>query len=75
MRIILVTQCYLHCFLSYVSQAIDHTFHRRTMLVAESINQIVQFLSFKALNAIAVAKVNWLWQGYLLSVLSLHDPL
>ena len=40
-----------------VLQAIEHTFHRRTMLVAESINHVVQFLSFKALNAIATAKV------------------
>ena len=54
---VLVIWCYLYSVLCCVLQAIEHTFHRRTMLVAESINHIVQFLSFKALNAIATAKV------------------
>nr|KAG5706407.1 hypothetical protein BaRGS_033168 [Batillaria attramentaria] len=44
------------CRLIELLKAIEHTFHRRTMLVAESINHVVQFLSFKALNALATAK-------------------
>ena len=39
-------------------QAVDHTFHRRTMLVAETVNHIIQHLSFTALTAIGTAKVS-----------------
>ncbi|XP_041350230.1 WASH complex subunit 4-like isoform X3 [Gigantopelta aegis] len=44
------------CRLIELLKAIDHTFHRRTMLVAESINHIIQHLSFHALTAIGIAK-------------------
>lgn len=38
-------------------QAIEHTFHKRTMLIAETVNHIVQHLSVICLNSIGVAKV------------------
>ncbi|CAL1541419.1 unnamed protein product [Lymnaea stagnalis] len=44
------------CRLVELLKAIEFTFHRRTMLVSESINHIIQHLSFKALNAIGTAK-------------------
>ncbi|XP_052679123.1 WASH complex subunit 4-like isoform X3 [Crassostrea angulata] len=44
------------CRLIELLKAIEHTFHRRTMLIAESVNHITQHLSFICLNSIAVAK-------------------
>lgn len=44
------------CRLIELLKTIDHTFHRKSMLIAESVNHIVQFLSFKALNSLAIAK-------------------
>lgn len=39
-------------------QAVEHTFHRRSMVVADSVSHITQQLQSQALNAIGVAKVN-----------------
>jgi len=44
------------CRLLELLKSIEHTFHRRTMLVTESVNHVIQFLSFKALSSIATAK-------------------
>ncbi|ESO99519.1 hypothetical protein LOTGIDRAFT_113446 [Lottia gigantea] len=44
------------CKLVELLKAIEHTFHRRTMLIAESINHIIQHLCFNALSSIALAK-------------------
>ena len=46
------------CKLIELLKAIEHTFHRRSMLIAESVNHIVQYLSFMALASIATAKVS-----------------
>ena len=51
------------CHLAEVLKAVEHTFHRRSMLVAESINHIVQHLSFIVLAAIGTAKVTHLIIG------------
>lgn len=40
------------------SQAVEHTFHRRSMVVADSVSHITQQLQSQALNAIGNAKVN-----------------
>ena len=45
------------CQLIELLKAIEHTFHRRSMLVAESINHILQHLTFMALSSMAAAKV------------------
>lgn len=39
-------------------QAVEHTFHRRSMVVADSVSHITQQLQSQALNAIGIAKVN-----------------
>lgn len=39
-------------------QAVEHTFHRRSIVVADSVSHITQQLQSQALNAIGVAKVN-----------------
>lgn len=44
------------CRLIELLKSIEHTFHRQTMFVTESINHVIQHLSVKALNAISVAK-------------------
>ncbi|CAG5126289.1 unnamed protein product, partial [Candidula unifasciata] len=44
------------CRLLELLKAIEFTFHRRTMLVTESINHIIQHLCFKALSCISTAK-------------------
>ncbi|XP_043943762.1 WASH complex subunit 4 [Protopterus annectens] len=44
------------CRLVELLKAIEHTFHRRTMVVADSVSHISQNLQFQALNAIATAK-------------------
>ncbi|XP_061187838.1 WASH complex subunit 4-like isoform X2 [Saccostrea echinata] len=44
------------CRLIELLKAIEHTFHGRTMLIAESVNHIVQHLSFICLSSIGVAK-------------------
>ncbi|CAI9722200.1 Hypothetical predicted protein [Octopus vulgaris] len=44
------------CKLLELLKAIEFTFHRRTMLVSESINQIIQHLSYLALSAINTAR-------------------
>ncbi|XP_067685139.1 WASH complex subunit 4-like isoform X2 [Haliotis asinina] len=44
------------CRLVELLKAIEHTFHRRTMLIAESMNHVIQHLSFLALSAIGTAK-------------------
>jgi len=44
------------CHLIELIKAIEHTFHRRSMLVGSSINHIIQHLSFLALSAISTAK-------------------
>ena len=46
------------CKLVELMKAIEHTFHRRSMLIAESVNHIVQHLSFMALASISTAKVS-----------------
>ena len=46
------------CKLVELLKAIEHTFHRRSMLIAESVNHIVQYLSFMALASISTAKVS-----------------
>lgn len=46
------------CRLIELLKAIEHTFHRRSMLVTESINHIIQHLSFLALASIGAAKVS-----------------
>ena len=38
-------------------QAIEHTFHRKTMLIAEYVHHIMQRISFQIINSIANAKV------------------
>ena len=38
-------------------QAVEHTFHRRSMVVADSVSHITQQLQSQALNAIGTAKV------------------
>lgn len=38
-------------------QAVEHTFHRRSMVVADSVSHITQQLQSQALNAIGMAKV------------------
>lgn len=45
------------CRVAELLKAIEHTFHRRSMLIAESINHVVQHLSFIALSTISTAKV------------------
>ncbi|MEE6480161.1 hypothetical protein FKM82_012478, partial [Ascaphus truei] len=44
------------CRLVELLKAIEHTFHRRSMVVADSVSHIAQHLQHQALNAIAVAK-------------------
>ncbi|XP_073476379.1 WASH complex subunit 4 isoform X1 [Aquarana catesbeiana] len=44
------------CRLVELLKAIEHTFHRRSMVVADSVTHITQYLQHQALNAIAVAK-------------------
>ncbi|CAE1304616.1 MRT43 [Acanthosepion pharaonis] len=44
------------CKLIELLKAIEFTFHRRTMLVAESINHIIQHLCFLALSSINTAR-------------------
>lgn len=39
-------------------QAVEQTFHRRSMVVADSVSHITQQLQSQALNAISIAKVN-----------------
>lgn len=39
-------------------QAVEHTFHRRSMVIADSVSHITQQLQAQALNAISIAKVN-----------------
>lgn len=45
------------CRIAELLKAIEHTFHRRSMLVAESVNHIIQHLSFIALSTVQTAKV------------------
>ncbi|KAK2158033.1 hypothetical protein LSH36_178g02040 [Paralvinella palmiformis] len=44
------------CRLVELLKAIQHTFHRKSMKVAESVNRIVEHLSFVALSTITTAK-------------------
>ncbi|EDO43986.1 predicted protein, partial [Nematostella vectensis] len=44
------------CRLTELLKAIEHTFHGRSMLIAESVNHIMQHLTFLALSAIETAK-------------------
>ncbi|ELU08313.1 hypothetical protein CAPTEDRAFT_221991 [Capitella teleta] len=44
------------CRIAELLKAIEHTFHRRSMLVAESVNHIIQHLSFIALSTVQTAK-------------------
>ncbi|CAH2277508.1 Hypothetical predicted protein [Pelobates cultripes] len=44
------------CRLVELLKAIEHTFHRRSMVVADSVSHITQHLQHQALTAIAVAK-------------------
>ncbi|KAG9490492.1 hypothetical protein GDO78_006044 [Eleutherodactylus coqui] len=44
------------CRLVELLKAIEHTFHRRSMVVADSVCHIAQHLQYQALAAIAVAK-------------------
>jgi len=46
------------CRLVELLKAIEHTFHRRTMLLAESLNHIVQNISHKALTAFKTVRVS-----------------
>jgi len=45
------------CRLVELLKAIEHTFHRRTMLLAESLNHIVQNVGHKALTAFKTVRV------------------
>ncbi|XP_066561354.1 WASH complex subunit 4 [Amia ocellicauda] len=44
------------CRLIELLKAVEHTFHRRSMVVADSVSHITQHLQFQALNSIATAK-------------------
>ncbi|XP_068718075.1 WASH complex subunit 4-like [Montipora capricornis] len=44
------------CRLVELLKAIEHTFHRRSMLIAESVNHMLQHLTFMALSCIDTAK-------------------
>ncbi|XP_078530725.1 WASH complex subunit 4 isoform X1 [Lissotriton helveticus] len=44
------------CRLVELLKAIEHTFHRRSMIVADSVSHITQHLQHQALHAISVAK-------------------
>ncbi|XP_072038890.1 WASH complex subunit 4-like [Amphiura filiformis] len=44
------------CRLIEMLKSIEHTFHRRTMLIAESITHIIQHLQFMALASVNTAK-------------------
>jgi len=44
------------CRLIHLLKAVEHTFHRRSMLIAESMNHIIQHLSFVVIAAIQAAK-------------------
>ncbi|XP_074621303.1 WASH complex subunit 4-like isoform X2 [Acropora palmata] len=44
------------CRLVELLKAIEHTFHRRSMLIAESVNHMLQHLTFMALACIDTAK-------------------
>ncbi|XP_071485715.1 WASH complex subunit 4-like [Diadema antillarum] len=44
------------CRLIEMLKSIEHTFHRRTMLVAESVTHIIQHLQFMALASVNTAK-------------------
>lgn len=44
------------CRLVELLKAVEHTFHRRSMVVADSVSHITQQLQSQALNAIGVAK-------------------
>ncbi|XP_034984556.2 WASH complex subunit 4 isoform X1 [Zootoca vivipara] len=44
------------CRLVELLKAIQHTFYRRSMIVADSVTHIIQHLQHQALNAIAIAK-------------------
>ena len=48
------------CRLIELLKAIEHTFHRRTMLLAESLNHIVQKVGHKALTTFKTVKVGCL---------------
>ena len=41
----------------FVIQAIEHTFHRRSMFIAESLTHIVQLLSYFAMASLDSVKV------------------
>jgi hypothetical protein len=45
------------CKLVELLKAIEHTFHRRSMFVAESLTHIIQYLSYLALSPLETAKV------------------
>jgi hypothetical protein len=49
------------CKLVELLKAIEHTFHRRSMFIAESLTHIIQYLSYLALATLETAKVgpNW----------------
>ncbi|KAK3730652.1 hypothetical protein QZH41_008272, partial [Actinostola sp. cb2023] len=44
------------CRLTELLKAIEHTFHRRSMLIAENVNHIIQHLTFLVLSCIDAAK-------------------
>ncbi|KYO36435.1 WASH complex subunit 4 [Alligator mississippiensis] len=44
------------CRLVELLKAIEHTFYRRSMVVADSVTHIAQYLQYQALNSISVAK-------------------
>lgn len=50
------------------SQAVEHTFHRRSMVVADSVSHITQQLQSQALNSIGNAKVMTNTLNYLLVI-------
>ena len=45
------------CKLVELLKAIEHTFHRRSMFVAQSLSHIIQHLSYLALAALETVKV------------------
>ncbi len=45
------------CKLVELLKAIEHTFHRRSMFIAESLTHIIQYLSYLALASMETAKV------------------
>jgi WASH complex subunit 7 len=46
------------CRLTELLKAVEHTFHRRSLLLAETFSHVVQLLGHKALSTVIAAKVS-----------------